>query len=252
MRLLEKEGRVKHSQEEPIRVAGVPVPQVGLAIDPIADRQRKLRRDIALKKYQNYTKMSRLFRDRLVSIGIKPIAIIPRDKWYEICRMLNLYYFLNVTDFGYVTVCCDPSEIQELNHQKLSQRELKRKLWPEYNNVRHRISGPSVKIILPEAPQEVQEVLVKVHQYKGAKNTDESAYSGGEEYIFAKVGVALDENSFVIDDDIGIKPDGKFDPIVFLNTHNDPGVTAIVAQYGEFNLEKQAVETAKKIIYRDF
>ncbi len=165
LRLLEKEGQVKHSHEEPIRVAGVPVPQVGFDVDQIANRQRKLRRDIALKKYQNYTKMSRLFRDRLVSIGIKPIAIIPRDKWYEICRMLNLYYFLNVTDFGYVTVYCDSSEIQELNHQKWSQRELKRRLWPEYNNI-SRISGPSVKIILPEAPRYIITMRFYVIGYK--------------------------------------------------------------------------------------
>ena len=243
--LLKQKGIAEDNNLCTRRIAGVEIPELGTANDEVkglvlGKKQEEIKTRI--EKHKRYLEKITMIREELSRFQISPIAILPWENWLHLCKKLQIYCFLDISELGYVSTEKKAGEIPN-NVDNLSQEELKKLYWPNCTNrdLKWNINnGVHVKIHLPTPPKEVRDVLMRLHT--NFKDIRELNY----------IGVAVEKEAFTVDNEIGAVPSPENDPIVFAKTHKEPEIVALITQYGNFSTEQKAVDIAKSFISVDF
>lgn len=248
--------RIKEEKgKQNIRIAGIEVPGIGCF------KHEGQQRDFEWKlngiyreesKNKNLLGEANKFEFDLSNLGIEPMAVLPIEMWLKLCKSLELYTFFYITEFGHVPIDWGVERSRRWYEtgkdffSGYTQDQIKKTLWPECTNFIEgqtepdgRIKEPartSFRINLPLPPDNVVDILKKIHGYA------ERGILKSQKILPA---VTLDKDSFQVEaNSMQIGPILGEDPIILLVSGS---AVAIVAQYGDFRREKEALEIARVV-----
>ena len=188
--------------------------------------------------------------DSLKSDGVEPLAVIPTETWEKLCRQSGLFIFTpdNKSRIGY-----DRSSLYGAYKANVASAK---RAWNQDKTSFLRNMFPTgkagmasqyhaVTLILPDPPKEVADILCRAQKHPLKVAAVAEAISFAE-----AIGDIIDQSSYTEKDlwarNLGYEDYAdwvKRDPIVF--TEFGPA-TAIIAQFGEFPIEKAIVDSVVK------
>lgn len=223
----------------------------------VADKEVRLKK--AKIKRQEYKKDRDVLSSKLNQIEVVPMVIIPLVAWKQICQKADLLQ-LHPNDNGMVKVSLDSiflvgnkNPIYKTEAEILSQicflkenpNEVFRKFFPTGDDL-----GPSkvsllTRIILPEPPEEIKNILIKMNGFNLTVVAAKDA-----------VGFEKDPAEIIFTEYIRIRVDGKQKeeqrraveeerlrrlacPIICLENGT---AIAILCQFGDFPIEQEVVD----------
>jgi len=198
-----------------------------------------------------FLKDRKAIKEGLAKLGITPLAAVPTKAWTRICRDAGLY-ILNPDKQNHVRYSTDfigrLTARQKANFEYLAKKDQKwflDQLFPNgvslpstggyYNN--------NATLILPDPPADVAEILVR------ASDLSLRVAAVAEAISFVETPTQILNNASVSSKDLWAQAQGyadykdwvKRDPIIFTEAGS---ATAIIAQFGEFPIEKAVVDAA--------
>jgi hypothetical protein len=225
--------------------------------DMIADRRAMI--DLFLLERAKIT-------EKLAAKSIKPLAVVPTKAWHAICDQAKLFRLspdaqghVGVNPAGLQTFCMhttqqktgmfgnkfksDHYNISEAGYESLEDKA--KTDWPGYLQMVFgglapvMNTGRYVTVILPNPPEDVQAILLKAHgtfTMKVAAVPDAISLKETPREILAGVVKSLEEEA-------RRQEAWKADPIIYIE---EGVVTAIIAQFGDFPIEKIVVDAVVK------
>lgn len=216
-------------------VAGFPV------YDP--DTEKKMLDKIIAKRNKSITQFidhRKEVTKKLGDLGVKPLAVVPRKAWADICHQTGLVVMAPDAQ-GNVTIsrsalqrygsAAKASAAAEKDHAAYV-----RALFPRTPE-----GGMAAKVVLPTVPEDVAAILLK------ARSLSLNLAAVPEAVRFVQTPTELYNSATVNPQDEWARRQGyadykdwiKRDPIVF---HNHGVATAVIAQFGDFPIEKAVVD----------
>lgn len=172
-------------------------------------------------------------RAKLNKLGVKPLAVVPTKAWVMICKQADLIVMQPNSD-GQVTVSYeairDYGSADKLGDaRKFKHTQFIKNLFPDRPT-----QGINLTLSLPTPPKDVAETLLKVQSIKlhvaAVPEAVDFVETNQEIWAFktAKEDVDRAYQEWL-----------RKDPIIF---HEHGPATAIIAQFGDFPIEKQVVD----------
>jgi hypothetical protein len=209
----------------------------------------------------------RVMRETLDKAGISPLTILPRQAWDNICKQTHLFR-LNPDKNGRVAIArgCWEGRVSGSFTKPISKwteeafewaqtvpevwRELLYKMWPYGMGNAHDPSAymqsrpQEVTVLLPTPPDDVVETLLKADKAKIPMKVAAVAEAIGFKESLA--GLKDGATKHYADEDARIK---RLLEEPFIYSEHD-SATAILAQFGEFPIEKAVVDAV--VAAKDF
>lgn len=183
-------------------------------------------------------------RATLSQLGVKPLAVCPTGAWFNICRETGLFILSPDKD---ARVGISRNAFKDYNEKKIDEQVAQdwgaylKRLFPDLRCLPS--SDLKATLILPDPPADVADVLCKVQALKL------TVAAVGDAIRLAEKPSELRSKANTNPKDLWAQAQGyedyadwiKRDPIIFTE-HG--AATAIVAQFGDFPIEKQVVDAA--------
>lgn len=189
-------------------------------------------------------------REKLNKVGVTPLACCPVVAWHKICQQTELFMLSPDNESG--RVCYMGGDLKQHYSEKYIDKDapkdwklfLKR-IFPDYRQPAREIRGqyyPFATLILPDPPKEVADILCKAQRF------DLKVAAVAEAIRFAEKPSEM-MRSAVNPRDRWAQEQGyanyadwiKRDPIIYTE-HGS--AAAIIAQFGDFPIEKAVVDAA--------
>lgn len=230
------------------------------------EKARETRRSNVIK----YLEKRSNFTGELNKLGVEPMAVLPSLAWVKLWKDAGLFYVSTTTGnvqcryaitsgemaYGWMNRKFDRNYSKnaaaiEQHRLDVANRYVKTKKWPdildEFATDKCFYEGSNARIILPQAPADVIQTLIKVKALapKTVAVPEAISFAGGAEQVIADMhkGANAKDDWARAQGYADYKEWMRLDPIVFVEKD---GVTAIVGQFGDFPIEQQLVEKVSK------
>lgn len=204
----------------------------------IADRRARL---------ETFIEDRKKVRESLTSLGVTALAVLPTVAWSDICQRAKLFRF---SPNAQNKVRIDRMNFHLMYGGKAKEAEAGAKagwtgfllsLFPAYSEAHQDGHGHTATLVLPNPPADVVEILIKAQSRKLQVAAVADAIRLLESPSELVAHTAFTER------DLWARAQGyadmadwvKRDPIVYTE---EGTATAIIAQFGEFPIEKQVVD----------
>ena len=213
------------------------------------------------------------FHGELNKLGVEPLAVLPSKAWGKLCKDAGLFFISTTTGkvqcrykttsgegaWGWMnshhkTPNTNNEDVKNNHRVSVAQEYVKKNKYSdileEFATDRWFYEGTSARIILPPAPSDVIQTLIKVKALspKTAAVPDAIEFAGGAAQVIADMhkGVTAKDDWARAQGYADYKEWLRLDPIIYVEKD---GVAAIVAQFGAFPIEQELVE---KVSHEDF